>query len=118
MAGGVIQDRVEPEQRAQRPVAITRVVGDCIESRKEQGCQRIGLGRLSFLAVTAASVPPEASAEGRVPQPGALEEQEISFTSGCVDLAPHRVVISGRARSVEERQAPDEVIVAKSGTPG
>src|SRR5579864_7932307 len=79
------QDRVEPQQAAQRPLAVGAIACRIVESAKKQGRQRVRLGGLAFFGVAAARVPPEPAAKGVVPQ--AAAEQEIGLALGRVNVA-------------------------------
>src|SRR5205807_4725651 len=68
LARRIPQNRVQPEQRSQRPVAITRVTGRLVQARKEQSGERVGLRGFALFGVTSTGVPPEAAPERIVPE--------------------------------------------------
>src|SRR5215470_4896838 len=69
VAAGAIQNGVQPQETPRRPIVVGLIASRVEQSRKEQACQRIGLRRLAFSGVTTPGVPPESTAERRVPQP-------------------------------------------------
>src|SRR5579859_6180868 len=83
----VPQNGVHPEQGAQRPVAIAGVAGGVVELGEKQRGQGVGLRRLALFGVAAAGVPPEAAAEGVVPEPATLQEVGLALGGVAVLLS-------------------------------
>ena len=108
----VPQDRVQPHQTAQRPVAIGRVASCVIQTGKEQRRERVCLGGLALLGVAAAGVPPEPAAKRVIPHTTA--EKKIRLALRGVNVPPLSQRIGGGARCLQEGQPGDEIVVGEA----